>query len=142
VADAASDQPSREAMFDLNAALARLGGDRELLCDLIGFFFEDSLPLLKQIQQGLAERNANIVERSAHSLKGLAANFSADRAVQAALRLEKMGHSGNLANGPEAATELEREITALREALALHLTADQQNAEGTGPGTSADSDLT
>jgi len=120
----ASNQPAPEPMLDLDAALVRLGGDRELLRDLIGFFLEDSSPLLEQLQRALAARDASVVERSAHSLKGLAANFSAARAVQAALRLEKMGHSGNLAGGPEAEHDLQREISALTQALSLYLAAE------------------
>ena len=118
----ASDQPNSELpLLDLNAALTRLGDDAELLRDLIGFFFEDSPPLLEQLQQAVAERNASLVERSAHSLKGLAANFSGQRAVQAALRLEKMGHANDLAHSADALTTLQNELAALRGALATYL---------------------
>lgn len=130
---AASKPPETDSLLDLDAALVRLGGDRELLRDLIGFFFEDSPPLLEQIQRDLVQRDAHALERSAHSLKGLAANFDASLAVQVALRLEKMGHSGNLTHGPEAATDLEREVAALREALALYLAANDEAARAQGP---------
>jgi HPt (histidine-containing phosphotransfer) domain-containing protein len=103
-----------------------------LLRDLIGFFFEDSPPLLERAERGVAERDASAVERSAHSLKGLAANFDAKSAVQAALRLEKMGHAGNLATAPEAIKELQREIAGLREELALFL-AHEAGAETHAP---------
>jgi HPt (histidine-containing phosphotransfer) domain-containing protein len=121
-----SNQPASEPVLDLEAALVRLGGDRELLRDLIGFFFEDSPPLLEQIERGLAAREPSVVERSAHSLKGLSSNFSAARAVQAALRLEKMGHAGNLADGATALTELHREVAALHEALALYVASHHE----------------
>jgi two-component system sensor histidine kinase/response regulator len=118
----ASNQPNPEPpLLDLDAALTRLGDDAELLRDLIGFFFEDSPPLLEQLQQAVAERNANVIERAAHSLKGLASNFSGQRAVQAALRLEKMGHSNDLAHSADALATLQNELAALRGALATYL---------------------
>ena len=129
---AASNQPAPKSPLDLNAALARLGGDHQLLRDLIGFFFEDSPPLLERVERGVTERDAKAVERSAHSLKGLAANFDAKDAVQAALRLEKLGHSGNLATAPEAIKELRQEIASLREELALFL-AQEGGAETHAP---------
>jgi two-component system, sensor histidine kinase and response regulator len=117
-----SNQPNPDLpLLDLDAALTRLGDDPDLLRDLIGFFFEDSPPLLEQLQQGISERNASLVERAAHSLKGLASNFNGQRAVQAALRLEKMGHSNDLAHSQEALVTLQNELAALREALALYL---------------------
>jgi HPt (histidine-containing phosphotransfer) domain-containing protein len=123
---ATSNQPSSAPGLNLSAALARLGGDRDLLRDLIEFFFEDSPPLLEQVDRGLSQRDASLVERSAHSLKGLAANFDAISAVQAALRLEKMGHAGDFARAPEAFSELQREIKGLREALSLYLATDSR----------------
>jgi HPt (histidine-containing phosphotransfer) domain-containing protein len=130
VPNAASNQPAPEALVDLDAALLRLGGDDELLRDLIGYFFEDAPPLLDSIQRGLASREATLVERSAHSLKGLAANFTGQRAVRAAMRLEKQAHTGDLSDGQSLAAELEQEVAALRGALALYLNASDEHPPG------------
>ena len=53
------------------------------------------------------------MQLAAHSLKGSVANFAAAAAVAAALRLEIMGHDGDLSHAGEAVAALEREIDLL-----------------------------
>jgi len=71
---------SAEAVIlDLEAALKRLGGDRNILVELAKMFAEDSPGLLDGIEQGIQQARYNEAGRAAHSLRGLAANFSAAR---------------------------------------------------------------
>ncbi|MEZ6108001.1 MAG: hypothetical protein R3B96_18295 [Pirellulaceae bacterium] len=51
------------------ATLKRLGGDRELLAEMIAFFEEDADALLKQIVECRAGQDFRGIERAAHSLK-------------------------------------------------------------------------
>ena len=83
--------------FDYAAAIARLGNDTNLFDDMAGFFRSDSPELLQRIRAAIDASDANEVLRAAHSLKGLAATFDAKAAVAAALRVEELGRSGNLA---------------------------------------------
>ena len=106
-----------ERIIDREGALARLGGDEGLLRDLIRFFLEDSPELLQCLRQNLDQENPAEVERAAHSLKGLAANFGAEQAVKAAFKLEQIGHSGKLADAPEALVKLEQELERLTNVL-------------------------
>jgi CheY-like chemotaxis protein len=73
--------------FDYEAALAMLDGDTELFSELVGLFATESVQLLNQIHESIAGRDAKLLERSAHSLKGSAAAFSAERARSVAQRL-------------------------------------------------------
>ena len=66
-------------IFDLEKTLRRLDGNQELYQDLIRFFLEDSPVLLDRLRQGYREQDAQLVERAAHTLKGLAANFGASQ---------------------------------------------------------------
>lgn len=106
-----------DKIIDREAALARLGGDERLLQDLIQFFLEDSPGLREQIRRSLRDGNAFDLERAAHSLKGLAANFGADHAVKAAYEVEQIGHSGALAEAQPAIDHLEAEIERLLKVL-------------------------
>jgi HPt (histidine-containing phosphotransfer) domain-containing protein len=74
--------------------------------------------MLAEIQAAVAERNAAALERAAHTLKGAASNFAARRTVEAARRLEMMGHGGDLADAPAACGTLEQEIDRLLRMLA------------------------
>jgi len=106
--------------LDLEAALNRLGGDHELLDELVLFFLEDAPVLLDQVRDGIRQHNTLLVERGAHSLKGLAANFGADHAAQTAWIIEQLGQEGNLAAASEAIPALEAEVHALEQALVCY----------------------
>jgi two-component system, sensor histidine kinase and response regulator len=105
------------AVFDLDAALARVGGDRDVFETMIGFFVEDLPGLLDEIHKGTRDRDAELVGRAAHSLRGLAATFSAPGAVDAAGDLEKRAAAGDLHALPASAERLRHEVMRLQEAL-------------------------
>ena len=77
--------------FDREGALGRLGGDEELFGELVQFFLEDTPGLLNLLRSGLRDNDWAPVERAAHGLKGLASNFGATRAVEAARTVERLG---------------------------------------------------
>jgi two-component system sensor histidine kinase/response regulator len=106
------------ALMDLDNALRRLDGDQSLLIDLIGFYLEDYPGLLTKMDEAAAAKDAMSLERAAHSLKGLVANFDAMNAKDIAQRMENaakdrdldtaVGMIGDLkAAASELATELE-----------------------------------
>jgi two-component system sensor histidine kinase/response regulator len=76
------------ALMDLDNALRRLDGDQHLLIDLIGFYLEDYPGLLTKMDEAAAAKDAISLERAAHSLKGLVANFDAMNAKDIAQRME------------------------------------------------------
>ncbi|HWA99485.1 MAG TPA: Hpt domain-containing protein [Pirellulales bacterium] len=119
-----------ERLMDIEAALWRLGGDRSLLGDVIQFYMEDAPGLLDQVRRGVESRSAQEIERAAHSLKGLSASFSADRAVNAARRLETIGRTNDLATAPDACKTLEIEVTALMNALRELQKSDSTDGNG------------
>lgn len=105
------------SMLDLDSALNRLDGDMELLRDLARFFQDDQQELMERIEQGAADADGPTLERAAHSLKGLAANFGAQEVVDAALRLEKMGQESEFGQGPEAISQLKQLLQRLNAEL-------------------------
>lgn len=109
--------PQPENVCDLSAALARMGGDAALLRQLARFFAEDAPVYLARLQDALAANDRAGVQHAAHSLKGLAANFDAQAAVLAALRVEEWASEGGLTPNPEAIRALEGEISRLQAAL-------------------------
>jgi PAS domain S-box-containing protein len=119
--------------FEVQAVLSRLAGDVELFKTLAQFYFEDSPELLRQIREGLEQSDARLVERAAHSLKGLAANFSAQAAVSAALHVEEAARAGDLASVPLFFDKLDYEVARLRRDLA----ANEYVAGGEAPAPQA-----
>ncbi|MGP8283987.1 MAG: response regulator, partial [Desulfomonilaceae bacterium] len=97
--------------------IARVGGDVELLDELVDLFMKNSSRMLSAVEQAVHEGRAETIEKAAHSLKGSVGNFAADRAFQAAMKLETMGREGRVKHADEALENLEKEISLLKDAL-------------------------
>jgi two-component system, sensor histidine kinase and response regulator len=96
--------------LDLEAARKRMGGDESLLKGMVQFFLDDSRPLLQQLERALHSGAADEVQRAAHSLKGLIANFGAEPTRHLAYQIESLAREGQLT-----------EIEPLRGVLTAHI---------------------
>lgn len=83
--------------IDYSAALARVGGDADLLKELVGMFLEEYPRLLAQIHEGLDRQDPATATSAAHQLKGLLAQFGAEAARQAAYAVELPARQGDFA---------------------------------------------
>jgi HPt (histidine-containing phosphotransfer) domain-containing protein len=101
----------------MGEALGRLGGNEELLRDIIGFFREDVPQLLEQMRAAIRDQNAEELARAAHSTKGLAANFSARATMEAALRVEYAAGIFDFKNATALVDRLAEEVALLCAAL-------------------------
>ncbi len=111
-------QPAADKLFDADAALRRLDGDVELFGTLIAIFQEDSAALLSELSTGFDTNNLPQMERAAHSLKGLACNFNAHRAMQVAASVEEMARTRATDGLSRGVRELGVQLEKLRHALA------------------------
>jgi HPt (histidine-containing phosphotransfer) domain-containing protein len=105
-------------MIDKAGTLERVGGDADLLQEIVDLFLTDCPVLLASIRESFQEGDAERLEKTAHALKGSVGNFGADDAVQAALKVETLGRSGDLSEAPVAIQALEKQIEMVREELA------------------------
>jgi len=106
-----------DAAFDRDLALSRVGGDAELLKEIAELFLEDYPNSLNELHEAVDKRDARMLERSAHGLKGSVSNFGARRAVEAALQLETMGREQKLVEVEQVLHTLELALAALRPEL-------------------------
>jgi two-component system sensor histidine kinase/response regulator len=109
--------PREAAVFDREAALARVDGDLALLQELIRIFLDDFPRQLAEIRQAIAAKDASRLSRAAHSLGGAVGNFGAEPAHEAALRLEAISARTDMARAAAAAADLEEALERLRMAL-------------------------
>ncbi len=98
-------------------ALARVGGDLDLLKEIAALFLDEYPRVLDDIHKSLATGDAHTLERSAHGLKGSVANFGAQAAVDAAFQLEQFGRAHKLDQVPQALAALERALACLHAEL-------------------------
>ena len=109
---------SSHGVFDMKRALARLGGDRRLLREMIAIFRAESSELMAAIRVAARGGNAGSLGQSAHTLKGALGTLDAPDAFQAARRLEDVAREGQIAHIGQALSDLERAMRALARALA------------------------
>ncbi|WP_370280369.1 response regulator [Pontibacterium sp.] len=113
----ADTAPAALEVFDPDGALEQVGGDIEVLEDLVILFYDECPKLMAEIHTTLAAGDAVALRRAAHTLKGSAAVFAAKRTVTTALQLELMARDGELKAAPETLATLEVEVERLRQAL-------------------------
>ena len=106
-----------EKVLDRTVAMARVGGDVELLREISALFLDEYPRVLITLHQALAEGDSKTFERAAHGLKGSVANFGARAAVDAAFRLERLGHDQKLGEVSQALASLELALEDLRNDL-------------------------
>jgi HPt (histidine-containing phosphotransfer) domain-containing protein len=113
-----SDPAPAGPVLDLEAALARLGGDRQLFAEMVAFLSEDVPTLFEELRAAVVRQDARAVRMKAHALKGLVASCGGVRAANAAQALEDAGHTGNLDQTRSLLASLNAELDLLTQALA------------------------
>ena len=107
----------QEQVLDRAEALARVGGDLDLLKEIAALFLDEYPQALVDMRKALATGDAKTIERSAHGLKGSVANFGARTAVDAVFELEQLGRAHKLDQAPQALATLERTLRCLHTEL-------------------------
>jgi two-component system, sensor histidine kinase and response regulator len=110
--------PQSSDVFDEAALLARVDGDHQLLGELVNLFLKECPGMMGQIREALDRQDAKALERAAHALKGSVGNFAAKNAFEAALKIERIARSEELAGAPLAFQRLKNEMTQLEPVLA------------------------
>ena len=104
-------------VFDKVTFLSRLEGD-ELLCgEVIKIFLQEYPKLLHDVHHAAAQRNASLLERAAHALKGSVGDLAAPQAFDAARILEQMAREGKLEGAGAALESLETALDHLEHEL-------------------------
>lgn len=82
----------------LNKALIKenFSGDEDILIDLIEQFIERKNDLIGRISAAISLQDPKELKISAHTLKGVVANFYAEEIKQKCYQLETMGHMKDL----------------------------------------------
>jgi HPt (histidine-containing phosphotransfer) domain-containing protein len=104
-------------VLDLNATLDNLGGDPELLKEILDYFLEMAPQQLDDLQAAVAAQDVAAVDLQAHSMKGGAANVGALRLSAAARELEMLAKAGTLEGAGELFAAMREEFAALQQAV-------------------------
>ena len=100
---------SAESRWEPAAALAYVGGDRQLLEELLAIFVEDGSAHIDALRDGIGRTDGAEVTRVAHLLKGRLRTLGAVTAAALAEKLEELARRGSLDGAPRLLAALEGE---------------------------------
>lgn len=93
-------------VLDKSAILERLGGDEEIYSMMLGMFLEDVDSNCAALQAAAAAGDHVLLQREAHTIKGLLATFSDDAGAALAFTLEKEARAGRQAEAASLIAEV------------------------------------
>jgi two-component system sensor histidine kinase/response regulator len=90
--------------------LERVGGDEELLFEVVEIFINEAPKALTRLRQALSRGDAEAVERVAHGLKGEIGYLGIRALSQQTRELEEAGRRRDMASAEPLVASLEAEI--------------------------------
>jgi signal transduction histidine kinase/DNA-binding response OmpR family regulator/HPt (histidine-containing phosphotransfer) domain-containing protein len=111
------NSPVETEIFDLAGLRSRVEDDLDLLAEMIDLYLSSSPLLMAEIESAVATRDAQKVNREAHTLKGVLKNMCAATCAEAAFQLEVIGKSGDLDRADEPLAILRNEFQRLQSVL-------------------------
>jgi signal transduction histidine kinase/DNA-binding response OmpR family regulator len=117
-----------EAPINFEKAVEEFMGKKAVLMRVLKGFLDNVNNQIRTIRQAISEGNAEVLGKEAHSIKGGAANLTANELSRSALELEKIGKSGSLEGGVEALKKFENDFFNLqayaKEKLTMNMMED------------------
>src|SRR5262249_39381284 len=113
---------------DGDTILEAVGGNVKLLARVRDAFTTQSPRLMESMREAVAQRNADELHRSSHTLKGAISNFGRGEALDAAIHLERAGREADFARAAELLPSLETAVHELEERMSAALAAAEKGA--------------
>jgi two-component system, sensor histidine kinase and response regulator len=99
--------------WDAGATLERLGGDEELLLEVLNIFLVDAPRHMASLKSAIAESDAGAIEALAHSLKGEVGYLGIAAVSQKAQKMEELGQQSEFRLAAELYEIFEPEISQI-----------------------------
>ncbi len=109
--------PVAGRVYDRVHLLDNLGGDLELLAQIAGMFLDDYSAALSSVSRAVESADRDALFSATHGIKGMVANFGAERSVAAAVAVEKCCRSGEMESVEAFARDLAEAVEELADAL-------------------------
>ena len=109
---------SAQPVLDADGFRAQVGGDEELLVEIIDLFLTEGPAQILEMREAFAAGDLARVSRVAHTIKGSLGALHAERARATAQDLELTAKDGSSDAARVLVAKLEQEVEALEPALA------------------------
>ena len=104
-------------ILDTDALKNTVDNNPDLIKELIRLYLENLPKLMARIQDGIIRKDSRLIEESAHALKGMSFNISAQKVADTALSLEKIGRNNDSEKAERIYALLQKDIEELKQAL-------------------------
>ncbi len=108
-------RPKRGSALAVQEVLDRLGGDEELLSEVVDLFIEEVPDILSQLKEALENGDWDRAAKLAHTLKGSSSNVGAEEFASLALKLENDSKQKDSAGAFETYRLLQNELEAVEQ---------------------------
>ena len=105
--------PNSFTTLDWNTALETVGGDEEVLKEVVDAFLSECPQMVESIRSSISDADTKTLQRAAHTVKGSMRYFGAQAAYELAYELERSGERGVLDGTRQTLSNLERELSRL-----------------------------
>lgn len=102
-------------LIDLDELMEIMDHDQVLVKECFNDFINDSGIMLKKIKDAIGQENRELLEKTAHALKGSLRYLAANPASDMAFTLEKIGMNGHMGEACDAYEALAEECRKLIE---------------------------
>src|SRR5437660_1706351 len=106
---------------DMNFARTRVGGDPDLLRQIVEIVHADMPEVLNRLRAAVSTGNRKELLRAVHSLQGMLVTFDAEAALSSLRSLAEMGEAGVLSARGDALREFEDEVSRFDGELSAEL---------------------
>ncbi len=114
----ADSRPSGIPPLDIEAALPRFSNDRDFFNEMSREFLKNLPARIQEMTDALETVDSASLNRAAHNLKGMSANFSASTLTALAKKLERQSREGDLSEAASIIRQIEAEAARLEKYLA------------------------
>jgi HPt (histidine-containing phosphotransfer) domain-containing protein len=111
------DAKGSEETLDPAGILARVGGNRGLLRELVKLFLEDCPAWMTEIRATIDHRDVPRLTYCTHQLRGSVGNFGGSVAYERARQLEALARAGDLTAAANVYSLLEADIQQFQQTL-------------------------
>jgi len=117
-ASAAGPPARREAVFNRSELLNRIGGEEELVAQLVALFIQSADEILPALEEAVTANDTEVVFRQAHTLKGMTGSIGADGMFAMAVEMSGRARAGDLRGFPEMVAKLGEEYDLFKAEVA------------------------
>lgn len=117
--------PARKSFWERSQMLEKLGGDEQLLGEVIGIFLNGAPQHLSLLRQSADEQNAVQMEKTAHSLRGELEYLGLTEISRRIRALEEMGSRRDLRGAEAILASIEMDLPPVLVAIAGGVTEGQ-----------------